>query len=283
MHPTKIETAEAMSSILTSSSIQPNPFEYSISMGSQHLSSFGFNIDREDLLSINLSNQLCTSAHLNTYPQIKIAGRRPDIISTDYHSVNWALQAKHYSPNQSPAKLPGWLRMSIAGPINDTAILCKELNLSKFQILQLQTEISGIIPTPLLDATYKEVSKYYGMVGYWLGNKIKSYERNTARVIAQKRIPWLVLCSAIILDRKCIYGFNIRTIPFFNGKSKIADIQVKIHFIVSEPKHEVALIDDRDLITSIQNCLKTYKSSVDNIEERLGKAEPGIIVIDDLL
>ena len=131
------------------------------------------------------------------------------------------------------SSLPSYLDYSLGGPIKDLLKLI-DCGFNKMFILQLQTEIVDFaIHLPFTYANLVHDFPFFN----WLGIKQPAARANIARIAAQHRITALETESRLKLDTNLIYG-NIAGLI----TDPIADIKVKIHYLISGPFYRTALV-----------------------------------------
>ncbi len=140
------------------------------------------------------------------------------------HQVEWALEAKHYSPHQA-----NYIPLSLEGPTKDVLKLT-DCGFSKFYILQLQTEVVDF--TINTGSTYAQFLVEFPFMKY-LSKATKAQAiANIANVgvAPNSRIDALIAASRIRLDANLIYNNIEKVVEGINGK-----VKVKIHYLISGP------------------------------------------------
>lgn len=263
MPPTKHQTATAMHQILIPGATHPNPFEYAICRKRQYFAKFGLKDSREDYLTRNLSDQLNALFGFATVPQQGYLRKIIDIVIWNANRTpQWSLESKHFSPHQNPRDIKDWIVYALkgpTGPIVDVKKLC-DRGITNFQILQLQTEVVEILPNTLTTAETIELWDHFGMLNWWFPNgyndhmNIRSFIPNRNWIIHQLRIPLWVCASAHTLDLNCYYGYGVDTVSFNLSTSTAAQVKVKIHYIVSEPKCNVGNTSETTIRENVIRC-----------------------------
>lgn len=171
---------------------------------------------------IDLISFLYPDANGNQSVNIDASGR----------DINWGLEARHFSPHQA-ASLRTYHKDSLTGPICDLLKLI-DCGFKKMYIVQLQTEVVDFTIHPPF--TYAQLLKDFPFVN-WLGKTEPAARSNILRIAAQHRITALEAESRHKLDSNLIYG-NVPGLV----TDPIADIEVKIHYLISGPFYRTALV-----------------------------------------
>jgi hypothetical protein len=159
-------------------------------------------------------------------------GIRPVNIDASGLDINWGLEARHFSPHQG-ALLRTYIKDSLTGPIRDLLKLI-DCRFNKMYILQLQTEIVDFTIHPPF--TYTDLLHDFSFFN-WLGMTEPDARANIATIAAQHRITALETESRLKLDSNLIYG----NVPGLVA-DPIADIRVKIHYLISGPFDRATLV-----------------------------------------
>ena len=148
-------------------------------------------------------------------------------IAADMQMVDWALEAKHYTPHQA-ITLQTYLRNSVGGCIKDILKLI-DCRFQKFYIVQLQTHVTQF--NLIAGATYEQLYHVFPAFSKYISN-LNAIEANNnlQRAVNQYRIPELEVYSRQRLDTNLICGH----LPF-NVTTLIANINVTIHYLISGP------------------------------------------------
>lgn len=159
-------------------------------------------------------------------------GNQPVNIDASGRDVNWGLEARHFSPHQA-ASLSTYIKDSLTGPICDLLKLI-DCGFKKMYIVQIQTEVVDFTIHPPF--AYAQLLPDFPFVN-WLGKTETAARANILRIAAQHRITALEAESRLKLDSNLIYGNSPSLVA-----DPIADIKVKIHYLISGPFDRTALV-----------------------------------------
>ncbi len=159
---------------------------------------------------------------------------RPVIQEANTPDIDWALEAKHFTPYQkkelnrfNPRRYLGYLEYSLSGPIED-ALKLVDCGFEKFYILQLQTYITGF---NLLTCTYTQLVKKYPLFHKYLrATKEASARTKINDIVTQNWIVELERYSRQLLDTNLICGHIPKTISTVE-----ANVDVTLHYLISGP------------------------------------------------
>ena len=153
---------------------------------------------------------------------------KPIIRNVKDSNIDWALEAKHYTPHQRISDLESYKQWSVGGCVKDILKLV-DCRFEKFYILQLQTHITQIILLP--GSTYQDLKDIFRFFPIYLNyNDIVGANNNLIRIVAENRITELEDYSRDRLDRNLLCGHIPQTIY-----DPIAHIDVTIHYFISGP------------------------------------------------
>lgn len=169
------------------------------------------------------------------FPQVQVPnphGGSENIDNITYinaarQNVEWALEAKHFTPHQM-GTLIGYQHWSVGGCIIDILKLI-DCGFQKFYIVQLQTEVTQF--SLLAGTTYNQLCNQYQAFPKYISKlNVAAANKNIHRVVAQNRIQELEIYSRQRLDSNLICDHLPLTIT-----SPIAIVDVTLHYLVSGP------------------------------------------------
>jgi len=142
------------------------------------------------------------------------------------HVVDWALEAKHFTPHQM-AGLLTYKHWSVGGCIKD---ICKliDCHFDTFYIVQLQTHVTQF--NLIGGAIYPQLLNIFPLFGNLSQHTVVAANTNITRIIAQNRIHELEVYSRHRLDSNLICNHIPQHIV-----TPIANIDVTIHYLISGP------------------------------------------------
>jgi hypothetical protein len=147
--------------------------------------------------------------------------------------INWALEAKHYCPHQSPG-FQSYLNYSLGGALLDLLKLT-DCGFNKFYSLQIQTEVTNFtINHPY---GYSDLMAAFPFFKPYLGGSVSIARENIARIAAQNRMKELEVFSRAILDKKLICNSMSTTV-----KDAVAEVDVTIHYLISGPFDRATIV-----------------------------------------
>lgn len=168
----------------------------------------------------------------------------------DSSIVDWALEVKHYTPHQSSYK-----SYSVGDCVKDVLKLA-DCGFQKYYILQIQTYITQF---SLKACKYADFVKKYPIFEYLHKTDEAKAQKNISKITPFKRMH-MEMNSRNILDRNLIKGEIV--IPTI--KSSIADIDVKVIYLISGPFNYRAVKTN----TSI-DITKEMKSQIGSVNKGL--------------
>jgi hypothetical protein len=191
----------------------------------------GLNSQRENAFTGAMAPLIPCWPQVNTYNnyiidlvKIDIEAQPPIITKGLLPQVEWALEAKHYSPHQ-----PNYIENSLAGPMNDLLKLT-QCRFNRFYILQLQTEVVDF--TINMDSNYAAFTLEFPFMNY-LSNATEAQARaniGNVGLSPNSRIDELIANSRLILDQNLVYDNMQDTVEGDTGS-----VKVKIHYLISGP------------------------------------------------
>jgi hypothetical protein len=194
---------------------------------------------REDRFSIEIANNLPLHFRKNNLPQYFIKDNsnisryidfvqfKDTSVSFSEKEIQWALEAKHYSPHQNINRLEEYINQSLEGILSDIGKL-NNCRITNKYILSIQTQIVKIISS---DRELPHIIYLFPFIGTYLGQNMATIQSNIDIVKHENRINNFKKVLRKVVDNKLIYDFcdNLLVI----GKSTI---QVRVNYFVCKAK-----------------------------------------------